>query len=98
AEEHPAPATVQNCARARVISRVKPERPAWHAGFDHRLNDAIRGPGLGAAGFEYQRDLHRDRRNPERMDAGRIARQHDAERLRAREKADRMALVGAEAG
>ena len=49
---------------------------------DERRRHAIRRPRLLRAGLEHQADLHRNDRQPQRVHAGRIRRQHHAQRRR----------------
>ena len=52
------------------------------AGLEERLRHAIRRPRLLRAGLEHQADLQRDDRQPERVHAGRVRRQHHAQHRR----------------
>ena len=57
---------------------------------DHGLHEPERRPRLGAARAQHERRLQRDRRHPQAVHAGRIARQDDAECLRPRVEAHRL--------
>ena len=58
------------------------------------LDDAVRRPRLGAARLQHQRHLQHDGRHPQGMHAGRIARQHHAQRVGAREEAEQWPSPG----
>src|SRR5215210_6052745 len=60
------------------------------AGLDECLRDTKRTPWFRAPGFERDGCLQRDGGNPERVHSRRVARQHDAERLRPWIKAERV--------
>src|SRR5215471_10153712 len=60
------------------------------ASLDQCLNYAVGGPWLCASGLQHQRYLEGYRRDPQRMHAGRIARQNDTQRLCAGIEADSM--------
>ena len=56
------------------------DRLARNAGLEERLGHAVRRPRLLRARLEHQADLQRDDRQPQRVHAGRIRRQHQSER------------------
>ena len=97
-EEHAPPGPAQNLARARVIRRVVAEGLGRTAGFHEGLRNPERRPRLGAARLHHQRNLQRDGRHPERMNARRIAREDHAERVGPRVEAQDMAFVLTVAG
>jgi hypothetical protein len=97
AEEQRAPAELEDRGGALVIRRVEGERLRRHPRGDQRLHDAQRRPGLLAAGLQHDRDAERERGDPDRVHAGRVRGQHDAERARRREEAERHAVLHAAA-
>ncbi len=82
----------QDFAAAGVIGWIKTERFTRRSSSNKRLNDPEGTPGLGTAGFEYQRNLQGNRWNPKRVDAGRIIRQDNTQRLSAWIKTQRASL------
>src|SRR2546422_503922 len=84
AEDNATLTTSQNLSGAGVIGWIETEGFARRAGANEGLNDSVRSPGIGAAGFKHQRNFQRHRRNPERMYAGRVAWQDDPQRFSAR--------------
>ena len=66
---------------------------ARDAGLEERLGHAVRRPRLLRARLEHQADLHRDDRQPQRVHAGRVRRQHQAEHRGLRLVADRHAAL-----
>ena len=90
-EQHAAAGLAKDFAAAAVIGGVVAEGLRGHAGLDVGLGDAVWRPGFGAAGLEDQRRFEGDGRGPQRVHAGRVRGQDDAERLAAREEAERAA-------
>ena len=74
------------------------DRLARDAGLEERLGHAIRRPRLLRTGLEDQADLQRDDRQPQRVHARRIRRQHQADDRALRLIADRHAALFAVAG
>ena len=81
AEQHRSAAGLQHGRADIACARVDGEGPRRYARLDHGLRHAVGRPRLLRAGFEDQADLHRDDRHPERMDSGRVARQHHAQHV-----------------
>src|SRR5215210_4422874 len=73
AEEHTASSTPENLAGAGMVRRKIAERFRRAARLDERLDDPERAPRLGAAWLQHQRCFQRDRRHPQRVDAGGVA-------------------------
>ena len=68
---------------------IQRKRLGRQTGFDHRLDDAPRRPRLLASGFEHDRHAERERRNPQRIDRRRVARQNDPEAVGLHREAHR---------
>ena len=60
-------------------ARIDADRLARNAGGEERLGHPVRRPGLLRAGLEDEADLHRNDRQPQRVHARRVGRQHEAE-------------------
>ena len=74
AEEHGPVDNLQEGAGAAVVGGIEAKCLARHAGGAEGLDESQRRPGFLAAGLEDNRGLERDRRKPQGMDAGRVAR------------------------
>jgi len=92
AEHHAAPAAAQDLAGAGVVGGVEAEGLLRHAGCHESLDHSVGRPRLLAARLQHQRRAQRDRRHPQRVDAGRVVGQHDSERGRPRDEAHGRAL------
>ena len=77
--------------RRRGRGRSRSPRAACRPG--RTLGHAVRRPRLLRARLEHQADLHRNDRQPQRVHAGRVRRQHHAEHRRLRLVADRHAAL-----
>jgi hypothetical protein len=86
AEGDGAAGAVEDGVAAVVGRRVETEGLAGEAGGDHGLDEAEGRERVFAAGLEDDRDLHREGREPERVDAGAVAREEDAEAVGLREE------------
>ena len=93
AKEQRAPAPEQQLVGTRVRGRVEGESLGRSAGGEQRLADAVRGPGLFAAGLERQRGLEHQRRNPQRVDARRVGGQDGGQHVGLRPVGDHPASL-----
>ena len=74
AEDHPPPAAAEDLAGPRVVRGVEAEGLGRRARGHEGLDEPVGRPRLGGARLEDERRLERDRGDPERVHAGRVAR------------------------
>ena len=93
AEDERALAVIEHGRPDVAAAGINRDRFARDARLKERFGHAVRRPRLLRAGLEHEPDLHRDDRQPERMHAGRVRRQHEAEHGALRLEADRHAAL-----
>ena len=82
AEDHAPRATGQHGRADVAAAGINRNRLGRNARLDHRGRHAIGRPRLLRAGLEHQAHLHRNHRQPQRVHARRIRRQHQPQRRR----------------
>ena len=88
AEDQAAGEAVEHGGTAVRFARIDRDRFARDAGLGKRRRHAVRRPRLLRSRLQHEPDLHRDDRHPERVDTGRIGRQHQPEHRALRLIAD----------
>ncbi len=89
AEDHCPLTRLQHCRTCFRLARIERERRPRHTRLGERGEDAIGRPGLLRSRLQDQPQLKRNRRQPQRMHARRIRRQHGRQHRRLRLVADR---------
>ena len=97
AEDQASRAAVEDGGADIAFTRIDRDRFARDAGLEERFGHAERRPRLLRTGLQHEADLHRNDRQPQRVHAGRVRRQHQAEHRALGLKTDRNAAFLAEA-
>ena len=93
AEDERALAVIEHRSADVAAAGIDRDGLARNARLEERFRHPVRRPRLLRAGLEHEPDLHRDDRQPERMHARRVRRQHEAEHRALRLEADRHATL-----